>query len=194
MSDGGGKNLVAKVLQPPSDCRNVRKLKYARLHAAAHGRWNLELGHIPGKSRAKRLDKCFLDCPQKIEQVKPLVSARRCQFGSFARPHHAADESIEITRPTSFLHVHTQPSVGGKGNQAMGAAVTDVEADGDRFPLDYRKRLSEMGCAKGKLLVPATEPAAENGPERRAAQGKPTSCTIVTKPLPTGPFILVEPA
>lgn len=193
MSDGRSEVLVAKVLQPPSDCRNVRKLKQARLHAAAHGQWDLKLGHIPGQPGAKRLDQRFLDGPQKIEQVKSLGSARQCQVGSFTRPHHAVDESIEIALGTSFLQVHTEPSLAGKGNQAMCAAVTDIEADGDRFPLDHRIRLSEMGCAKGKLLVPATEPATENGPERGATQSKPTSRTLVTKASPTRPFFLVEP-
>lgn len=76
----------------------------------------------------------------------------------------------------------------------MCAAVTDIEADGDRFPLDYRIRFSEMGSAEGKLLVGATESTTKNRPKRRAAQGKPTSCAFVTKALPTRPFFLVKPA
>ena len=136
MGDGGGEVLVAKVLQPPSDRRNVRESKYAGLHAAAHGQRDLESGDLRGKSRAERFHQCFLDGPELIKQVKSVVSASHCQLGSFGRPHHAADESIEITRRAAFLHVHTQPPLGGKGNQAMDAAVTDIEADGGRLPID----------------------------------------------------------
>ena len=136
MSDGGGEVLVAKVLQPPSDCRDVRESKYAGLHAAAHGQWDLESGDIRVKSCAKRFHQCFLDCPEMVKQVKSMISASQCQLGSFVRPHHAADESIEITRRAAFLHVHTQPPLGGKSNQAMQAAVTDIEADGGRLPID----------------------------------------------------------
>ena len=136
MSDGGGEVLVAKVLQPPSDCRNVRESKYAGLHAAAHGQWDLESGDIRGKSGAQRFHQCFLDGPEMVKQVKSVVSASQCQLGSLVRPHHAVDESIEITPRAAFLHVHTQPPLGGYGNQAIHAAVTDIEADGGRLPID----------------------------------------------------------
>lgn len=136
MSDGGGEVLIAEILQPPWDSRNVREPKYARLHASAHGRGDLESGNIQGMSCSKRLDQRFLDRPEMIEQVTPVVAARHGQLGLFARPQYASDESIEITRRAAFLQVHPQPSLGGNGNQAMCAAVTDIEADGDRLPLD----------------------------------------------------------
>ena len=194
MSDGGREVLVAKILQPPSDGRNVRKPKYAGLHAAAHGRRDLESGHIQGMSGAKRLDQCFLDCPEIIEQVTPVAPARHGQLGLFARPQYASDESIEITRRAAFFQVHPQPSLGGKGNQAMCVAVTDIKADGDRFPLDQPIRLSVMGSAEGKLPVPAGQLTTENGSERRAAQGKSASSTVVPKALPPQSFFLVEPS
>lgn len=51
-----------------------------------------------------------------------------------------------------------------------------------------------MGSAEGKLPVPATELTTENGPERRAAQGKSASSTVVPTALPPRLFFLVEPS
>ena len=75
----------------------------------------------------------------------------------------------------------------------MFTAVTDVEADGDRFPLHYCIRLSVIGRTKRKLFIAATELTTENGAESRAAQSESASRTVVLVALPTRLFFLIEP-
>ena len=69
----------------------------------------------------------------------------------------------------------------------------DVEVDGSRLPVHQRERLPVLEGVERELLVPATEPAAENGSQRGAAQGEFTLGAVISKATPARPLFFVEP-
>ena len=73
----------------------------------------------------------------------------------------------------------------------MFAAVRDVEADGSRYPVHKCERFSVFGSAERESFVPATEPAAENGAQRGAAQGEFAPGTVIPVTPPTLLFSLI---
>ncbi len=86
----------------------------------------------------------------------------------FVRTQHGPYEAIEIVTGNPFLHIHTQAPFRSQGDQAMLAAVTDVEADAGWSPTHDGERFSMLRGAEPELSVPAIQFTAEKGAESRA--------------------------
>ena len=73
------------------------------------------------------------------------------------------DEQVHVAVGDPFLDIATEPSFRRKRDQAMLAAVTDVEADGSRHSIHQCHRLAMLSGLERKLLVLTAEQVTENG-------------------------------
>lgn len=162
VGEGGGKILIAEILQLPNNIRLLRKPEHRTSCALAHHRRHLESGWIQGKSCTLGLDEGLLEGPKQIEGCIPFALPQQPEFGPLIRTESRLRQSAEIPSGNTFLDVHTQPFTGCDRDQPMATAVTYVEADRGRFPGHQGKRLSMLQGSKGKLIVPAVQPTAQN--------------------------------
>ena len=78
-------------------------------------------------------------------------------------------DAFEIALRDALLHIDADPVMRGDRDQAMPAAVADVEADPRALAIDLGKGLAVFAVAEGERAVFAAQPLAETDAQRRTA-------------------------
>ena len=93
-------------------------------------------------------------------------------------------------RGDSLLHVHAERLARRQGDQAVGTAVADVEADGRAQAVHPGEGLAVLAVAEGKHAIVAAQPLREDDAERGTTERELAPGTRCQE-APPAPLLLV---